>query len=154
MCNLGNVGDPEEEGVNEKDIGILKNKSLLSVRFVTLGFVVIRDHYNSPAVVTWLKLTVNFSAEIEAQDDGGRLLICLQYVTESLCSVLVLAINVLLDCGQISLKFCGLQVSVFCFMFHLPIGCISRDWAFQNRVQCQKAEKVSILLLVFPYPKI
>lgn len=66
MCNFGDVGDPEEEGVNEKAIGILKNKSLISVRFVTQGFVVTRDQYISPAVVTWLKLTVNFSSEIEA----------------------------------------------------------------------------------------
>lgn len=64
---------------------------------------------------------------------------CLYYVTESLCSVLVLAINVLLDCGQTSIKFCGPQVSVFCFMFHLPIGCISRVWAFQNKGPMSKS---------------
>lgn len=66
MCNLGDVGNPEEEGINKKAIGILKNKSLMSVSFVTQGFVVTGDQYISPAVVTWLKLTVNFSAEIEA----------------------------------------------------------------------------------------
>lgn len=66
MHHLGDVGDLEEEGVNGKAIGILKNKSLISVRFVTRGFVVTRDQYISPAVVTWLKLIVNFLAEVEA----------------------------------------------------------------------------------------
>lgn len=55
------------------------------------------------------------------------------------CSVLVLAINVLLDRGQISIKFCGPQVSVFCFMFHLPTGCIARDWAFRNKSPMTKS---------------
>lgn len=66
MCNLGDIGDLEAEGVNEKAIGLLKNKSLISVRFVTQGFVVTRDQYISPAVVTWLKLAVNFSVAVEA----------------------------------------------------------------------------------------
>lgn len=66
MRNLGDIGDLEAEGVNEKAIGILKNKSLISVRFVAQGFVVTRDQYISPAVVTWLKLAVNFSVAVEA----------------------------------------------------------------------------------------
>lgn len=66
MCNLGDVGNPEEEGVNKKVIVILKKKSLMSVRCGTQGFVVTGDQYISPAVVTYLKLTVNFSAEVEA----------------------------------------------------------------------------------------
>lgn len=69
---------------------------------MTQGFVVTRDQYFSPAVLTWLKLKVNLSVKVEAQDDGGRVVMCLYYVTESLCSVLVLAMNVLLDRGQIS----------------------------------------------------
>ena len=99
---MGDVKDQEEEGINKKAIDILKNKPLISVRFVTQEFVLTMDQYFSPAVVTWLKLQVNFSVKVEAQDDGRRVVMCLYYVNESLCSVLVLAINVLLDRGQIS----------------------------------------------------
>jgi len=69
---LGDVKDQEEEGINKKAIDILKNKPLISVRFVTQEFVLTMDQYFSPAVVTWLKLQVNFSVKVEAQDDGRR----------------------------------------------------------------------------------
>ena len=65
MYNLGDLKDQEEEGINKKAIDILKNKPLISVRFVTQGFVVTRDQYFSTAVVTWLKLKVNLSVKVE-----------------------------------------------------------------------------------------
>lgn len=66
MYNLGDVKDQEEEGISMKAIDILKKKPLISVIFEKQSFVVTRDQYFSPAVVTWLKLKVNLSVKVEA----------------------------------------------------------------------------------------